>query len=208
MPAGGHDGAVSSFGDTPQPDDDEPDYVVPEWSGPPQGVLGGVAPLSGQVLRTDNVFAGLRAVTAYRTGLALSVVLAAWRGDLPGQRWQPLEAALSGGAHDFAVAAPSAGGPRWAVELADGHQVSTGDPSRRGPDGAPKAPVLVETGSTGSGNESEVDQQIDLWLWPLPEGEAISLVLRWPDLDVPATTYRLDLDPVRAAAERAVPFRP
>ena len=208
MPVGGHDGEVSFFDDTAQPDDDEPDYVVPEWDGPPQGVLGGVAPLSGQVLGTGNVFAGLRAVTAYRTGLALSVVLAAWRGDLPGQRWQALEAAVSGGDHDLAVAAPSAGGPRWAVELADGHQVSTADPSRRGPDGAPKGAVLVETGSTGSGGAREVDRQVDLWLWPLPQGEAISLVLHWPDLEVPAATYRLDLDPVRAAVQRAVSFQP
>ena len=196
------------FDDTPQPDDDEPDYVVPEWSGPPPGVLGGVAPLSGQVLGTDNVFAGLRAVTAYRTGLALSVVIAAWRGDLPAQRWQALEAAVSRGDHDFAGAVPGAGGPRWAVELADGQQVSTADPSRRRPDGMPKGPVLVETGSTGSGNESEVDRQVDLWLWPLPQGEAISLVLHWSDLQVPAATYRVDLEPVRAAVQRAVPFQP
>ena len=206
MPEGGHDGEVSSFDDTAQPDD-EPDYVVSEWSGPPQDVLGGVAALSGQVLGTDNVFAGLRAVTAYRSGLVLSVVIAAWRGDLPAQRWQALEAAVSGGDHDFATA-PSTGGPRWAVELADGRQVSTTDPSRRGPDGVPQGPVLIETGSTGSGNEHEVDRQINLWLWPLPEGEAISLVLHWPDLQVPAATYRVNLDPVRTAVQRAVPFRP
>ena len=199
---------MSFFGDLPQPDDDEPDYVAPEWSGPPPGVLGGVAPLTGQVLRTEHVFAGLRAVTAYRTGLALSVVLAAWRGDLPAQQWQALETAVSGGDHDFGMAAPITGGPRWAVELADGQQVTTADPSRRGLDGAPKNPVLVETGSTGSGGAREVDRQVDLWLWPLPQGEAISLVLHWPDLQVSAATHRLDLDPVRAAVHRAVPFRP
>lgn len=200
---------MSFFDDPAQPsDDDGAGYVAPEWHGPPQGVLGGVAPISGQVLRTSNVFAGLARVTAYPGGVCLSVVLAAQRGDLAQQRWQGLEAAVQGSDEFSRRAAPQAGGPRWAVELADGAQVSTIDPSRRGPDGIPLGPVLIETGSTGSGNESEVDRQVDLWLWPMPQGAAISLVLDWPDVQEGAATYRIDLEVVRSAADRATSFRP
>lgn len=51
-----------------------------------------------------------------------------------------------------------------------------------------------------------MDRRIDLWLWPLPEGESLILALQWPDLDIPLATVRIILDPVRAAIERETPF--
>lgn len=51
-------------------------------------------------------------------------------------------------------------------------------------------------------------QQTELWVWTLPGGETLSPVLQWSDLDVPETTPRIDLDPVRTAAAWAMPFWP
>lgn len=199
-----------TFEDLPEPaEDDEPNHTAPAWHGPPQDVLGAVVPLSeGAVVATGHLFVGLRSVTAYRTGLSFSVVVSARRGDLSSQRWQALEASVWASDPFSGAQAPGAGGLRWGVELADGTRASTSGPSRRGPDGAPRAPVLIETGGTGSGGEREVDRQLDLWLWPLPEGDALSLELQWPDLEVPVSVHRIDLDPVRSAARRATPFWP
>jgi hypothetical protein len=33
-------------------------------------------------------------------------------------------------------------------------------------------------------------------------------VLQWPDLDLPLTFHQVELEPVRAAAARAVPYWP
>ena len=71
-----------------------------------------------------------------------------------------------------------------------------------------EAPVLVEHQSEGSGGSHRQDKRIDLWLWPLPEGDALSLVLQWPDLDLPLTVTRVELEPVRAALARVVPYWP
>ena len=190
---------------------------MPAWTGPPPHVLGGATALSGQVLRTDNAFVGLGCVSAYRTGVALSVVVFAWRGDLDDQHWQALEASVSGFDHGFGAPSPSARGPRWSVELVDGSQVALSATgwdaalSATGwdvPDAIPQPPGLIQIDNTSSSSESEVDRQVDLWLWPLPEGEAISLVLQWAEVGISAAAYRIDLDVVRAAAERAVPFHP
>lgn len=199
-----------TFEDLPQPaDDDEPNYAALPWHGPPPDVLGAVVPLSeGAIVATGHLFVGLRYVTAYPMGVSFSLVIAARRGGLSSQRWQALEASVWASDSFSGAQAPGAGGLRWGVELTDGVRASTSDPSRRGPDGAPQAPVLIETGGTGSGGEREVERQLDLWLWPLPEGETLFLELRWPDLEVPVSVHRLDLDPVREAAQRARPFWP
>ena len=51
-----------------------------------------------------------------------------------------------------------------------------------------------------------MDRRLDLWLWPLPEGDSVTLALQWPDLDIPVTTARIDLDRVREATGRETPY--
>src|SRR4051794_28647934 len=200
------------FEDRPRPDrpeDDEPPPAMPEWFGPPADVLGGVAPLGEAVARTEHVFVGLSAVTAYPNGLLLRLVLAARRGELPRERWAALEAA-------FWYEQPHRSGQRRAgdgvlrlgIEFADGRRAETQDHFGAGFDVPGEPPVLVEHHGEGSGGSHRLDKRTDLWLWPLPEGEALSLVLQWPDLDVPLTFHRVELEPVRAAAARTVRYWP
>ena len=203
---------MSFFEDLPPvpepPEDDEPEHVMPEWFGPPQQVMGAIVALAQVVVRTEHVFVGLRSLTAYRSGLSIDVALAVRRAETSRQRWGEMEDATWGDRHRPGAAAAGAGGLRWGVELADGRRTSTLNRLDWRPEVAPSPPVLVDNDGSGSGSSRVIERSSALWLWPVPEGEAVSLVVQWPDLEVPLTTCRLDLEPVRAAVEKAVPFWP
>ena len=76
------------------------------------------------------------------------------------------------------------------------------------PEVAPEPPVLVDNDGSGSGGARMIELSSTLWLWPLPEGDSLSLVAQWSALEVPVTTHRLDLAPVPAALGQTVPFWP
>jgi hypothetical protein len=172
-------------------------------------VLGGVVPLNDVLARTEHLFAGLAALTAYPTGLLLSVVLAVRRGSLPRERWDELEAAFwADRGHRPGRPRAGDGGLRLGVELADGRRTETQDLLGLGFDVPRDPPVLIEHQGEGSGGTHRLDKRTGLWLWPLPEGDALSLVLQWPDLELPLTSSRVELEPVRAAVAGAVPYWP
>jgi|tagenome__1003787_1003787.scaffolds.fasta_scaffold20186795_2 hypothetical protein len=202
---------MNFFEDRPphRPDDDEPPPAMPEWFGPPDDVLGGVVPQSAVLARTEHLFAGLTTLTAYPTGLLISLVLAARRQELPRERWEAVEAAFWA-EHGHRPGRPHAGDGvlRLGVELADGRRTETQDPFPPAFDVPREPPVLVEHRGEGSGGSHRQDKQINLWLWPLPDGEAMTLVLQWPDLDLPLTFRRVELGPVREALARVEPYWP
>ena len=196
------------FEDRPphRPDDEQPP-ALPEWFGPPPDVLGAILPQGAVLARTEHVFAGLTALTAYPTGLLLSLVLAGRRGTLPRERWDEMEAAFwADRGHRPGRSHAGDGGLRLGIELADGRRTETQDLLGPGFDVPRDPPVLIEHQGEGSGGSHRLDRRTDLWLWPLPEGDALSLALQWPDVDVPLTFHRVDLEPVRAAVARAVPY--
>ena len=148
-------------------------------------------------------------MTAYPSGLAIDVALAVRRAEMTRQRWTELQEAIWGDRHGPAAASTAGSALRWGVELADGRRTSTLNRMHWRPDApAPPAPVLMDNDGSGSGGMRLIERSSTLWLWPLPEGEALSLVAQWPALEVPVTTTRLDLAPVHAAAQQAVPFWP
>jgi hypothetical protein len=199
---------VSFFEDLPsrqeQPEYEGPDLPPPEWQGPPRDVMGAVVPVAEAVVHTDHVFVGVAAVTTYPTGLSLDVVAAARRGELSRDRWEGLEASFWADLHRARRRPP--GAFRVGIELADGRRTATLDLFRWRSDTQPGPPVLVPRGRGSSGRPGAMEKRLELWLWPLPDGEALSLVLQWPDLDVPLTSYSIDLGPVRAAVELALPY--
>ena len=203
---------MSFFEDLPQApepsEDDEIEHAMPEWFGPPQQVMGAIVPLAQVVLRTEHVFIGLRSLTAHRSGLSIDVALAVRRAGMTRGRWREVEDAAWGHHHRPGASAAGAGGLRWGVELADGRRTSTLNRVDWRPEVVPSPPVLVDNDGSGSGGSRMIERSSALWLWPMPEGDAVSLVVQWPDLEVPVTTCRLDLGPVRAAVEHVVAFWP
>lgn len=199
---------MSFFEDLPPapelPEEEEYEDVMPEWFGPPQQVMGAIVPLAQVVVRTENVFIGLRSITAYPSGLSIDVALSVRRGEMSRQRWQELQDQVWGNYRPGV----GPGGLRWGVELADGWRTSTVNRMDWNPEVAPSPPVLVDSDGSGSSGAQMIERNTELWLWPLPEGDSLSLVLQWTALDIPETTWHLDLTPVRAALEQAVPFWP
>lgn len=213
-PVQGQDDVVSFFEDLPQPPEPDEDGLIegvqPPWLGAPDHVMGGVVPLAARILCTEHVFAGLASVVAYPTGISLELVLGVRREAMSRQRWLEVQTSVHDDSYrqHAGTAAASTDGLRLGVELADGRHTSTLDRGGWGEGTVPEPPVLVENGGRGSGGLRWLERSVRLWLWPLPEGESLSLVLQWPALDVPLTTYRLELGPVRRAAEQARPYWP
>jgi hypothetical protein len=202
---------VGFFEDLPQmdqPDDDQPEMRMPEWFGPPKDVLGAVVPLSEVILRTERVFVGLRTLTAYPTGLAVDLVLAGRRQGLSRKEWQVVHDAFLDLPHRRS-ASPNPGALRIGMELADGTRLGTHQRHGLNPfRDSPPPPVLSDHGGRAGGGSQTVDRHIELWLWPLPSDAALSLVLQWPDLDIPLTHHPVDLKPVQDAVGRATPYWP
>ena len=189
-------------------DDDAPEPVPPEWLGPPRDVLGGLVALSEPVVRSEHLFLALRSVTAYRTGLSVDLVLGLRRGDVDQAGWDALCEAFWGERGIPRRTGPREGELRLGLELADGRRTGVLDRSGRFPGTPPEPPVLVALGGGGSGGRSMADKRMTLWIWPLPEGAAISLVVQWPELDLPLTYHRIDLAPVEEAVARARDYWP
>jgi hypothetical protein len=192
-----------------QPDDEPPPPAMPEWFGFPPDVMGAIVPQGTVLARTEHLFAGLAGLTVYPTGLLISLVLSARRAGMPRERWEAVEAAFWAD-HGHRPGRPHAGDGvlRFGVELADGRRTETQERFVPAFDLPREPPVLVEHQGEGSGGSYRQDKRTSLWLWPLPEGEALSLVLQWPALDLPLTSSRVELAPVREALARVTPYWP
>jgi hypothetical protein len=67
---------------------------------------------------------------------------------------------------------------------------------------------LVERSGAGIGSSDAMQRQTDLWLWPLPDGNTLSLLLQWTSLGVPLIRHRIEMHSVRAAAQREMRYWP
>jgi hypothetical protein len=70
----------------------------------------------------------------------------------------------------------------------------------------PTEPILTEHGGGGSGGHRTCTSERSLWLWPLPDGDAIDLVFAWPALDMPVTRHPIDVRGLHDAATTAIPY--
>jgi hypothetical protein len=93
------------------------------------------------------------------------------------------------------------------VELDDQRQVPVLNPLP-GDDRPYEPPTLFVRNPGSQTSEHSMSRSVQAWLWPLPDGDELTMTLEWPDMDLPPTVYRIDLAPVRAAAARSIPFWP
>lgn len=173
------------FDPWPEPEDDEPHHpdVDLPWM-PPVHVVGVVVPIGADVHRGADVVVRVTQVVAYRRGLEVHVhtwVRPGVRRDLTSvdQVWHEQE-------------------PRIGIRLADGTRLGHRQPHTPAPpDEEPSTSSFTQI----SGNGGGLTTSAAWWVHPLPDGEALDVVVQWDHQGVPESSARIDLGPVREAAE-------
>jgi hypothetical protein len=190
-----------SFFDSPPPEPPAPAsrrYRAPEWGGPLENVLPGIAPLELLLVNSGRMAVWIAEAEAYPNGAVLKVWLRGRQPAQPGAESGP-------------------GTWRFGVQFSDGHKATVyglgifarlgrgqaassvtavpGNPQ----DGPPESPLLVARGGGGSRD----NWRQEYWLWPLPPPGDLLIACEWPDLDLSLTTVTVSADPIRDAAGRA-----
>lgn len=92
---------------------------------------------------------------------------------------------------------------RYGVEFADGRRLLDTETQRwTGNADEVEGPRLSFTGGGGSGTDSTYDSESGLWLWPLPQGDSLRLVVSWEAMGVAECSLDLDAELIRTSAAR------
>lgn len=174
----------------PPPPVEPPPMEVMPWMGPPPGWVGGWVPWHVVVMRNTNVRAVLTDVQAFPSGVLFT--LAAWFrpgafGSDDGPPRPPVMMSLG-----------TADGPLLGVGFADGRKTALHSPLPSA-GGEPDGPVLTLCGGGGG----SAQEQMGLWLWPLPPDGPLDLVTAWPRAGIEETTITLDATELTSAADEA-----
>jgi hypothetical protein len=185
---------MSDFFDPPPPFEPEP--PLPEWNGPPDGVLPITLPIERVIARTDTAVVYLGALVAYPTGFEFDVFVVSDGSDPEldpfgfghretGRRTGEIQPGLL----------------RLGFAYADGTKATNTGAYFHWHEGSgrpPDAPVM--TGGHGGGGEGT--WSTTLWVWPLPPPGALQFVCEWPAAGIPQTRVDLDAASLLAAANR------
>ena len=184
---------------------DEP--VAPAWFGPPEDVIGVAAASPFLLARTDALALAVWGITAFPTGIAFSLAIILRSLDYEGfdpdldthttfQRyWRDRRRDPNLPLPDDLL--------RFGVEFADGTKATNLGFNWDVPEGQePPGPVLMQRGGGGGGRS----YRQGWWLWPLPPGDGLSFVAEWPAQGIPLTRHEIEADPLRRAAEKAIPI--
>ncbi len=184
-----------SFFEAPPPVDPPPVEPVEHkpWWGAPPNELGVAVPLRLVLARTDELVIALLDAVAYTTGLSFRLTVKRRRESAdPREPWfrDPL------GLH--AAVSPGEALPenllRLGLLFADGRKATT--IGSFGILGEPSPPVLTPGGSSGDGREWESS----LWLWPLPPGGPLTVVVEWPSERIDESRQQIDAESLLEAA--------
>lgn len=187
---------------------------------PPGNVLGGLACLRAVLVRTGSLAVVVDHFVCYPTGFELSL-LSRFRTPEAGGRpgGAPPPAPLFGAAPSLRPPSPEPGygGLRFGLAFADGRTTTdhAGRPpweamagtvasvtEHRDPPGSPPEPepprLAVRSGHGGHDHWVQ-----DYWVWGLPPGGPLGLVVEWPAAGVPETRVDVDGSTLRRAADHA-----
>lgn len=182
------------FEPLPDPEEllDEEEQVVDLPWIPPAHVVGVAVPLSAEVFRSDDVAVMVTHAISYGRGVELHVSARVRPGN------QPRRTAFQEyvGNDD----------PRVGIRLADGTRLGHRHPHApmepEGEDAAPAESSVALTQTSGSAQSLQASSS--WWLHPFPGDDSLEVVVEWGSFGVPESSVRLDLAPLREAAEREV----
>ena len=172
----------------PQPEPAPPE--APPWTGPPHGVLPGVAALELLLASNKRAAVYIGRCSVYVTGLELEVRVLV-RGD-------DLDPSLNGVYHRPGGGSTYEQMLRFGIELSDGRKATNVGGAWPGTD-QPQGPVLRGMGGGGGGGS----WRQDFWVWPLPPPGSVVLVCEWPAAGLALIRQEVDSQILLDAAARA-----
>ena len=212
------DDPVPFFEPPPPPPDRPPARPRrPRWLGPPDGVIGEVAPLRAVLVRSESMIIVADRFVCYPSGFEFHLAVR-MSGALPG----PL--LMMHGAH--AVRGGTAQGApddalHFGIAFADGRKATNLSPRPFGgpgcgvtttstrvsgtggqpgqPQPEPQPPLLTAHG--GSASDNRWDQ--NCWLWGLPPEGPMGVVVQWAAQQIEETRVDIDAAMILEAAGRA-----
>lgn len=192
------------FGSLPQPEPPpRPVYQAPPvWARPSSRVLPAVIPGSNLLIHRPTVAVCMDYLRVYPDALVFTVRVQYRSGQTPRLHGE------KGSVHPFRGSIFPYGDPaelrrvlRFGVLYADGRRALV---QRRPPHpqhgGEPERPVMKSL--SGYGTTGEWHQ--DFYIWGLPQQGPVTIVYSWLDQEVPESSFEIDGDAVRAAADRIV----
>ena len=187
---------MSFFESIPQPPPPEPvRQRRPDWMRS-DAVIPGSVPAEIVLVRTEQVAVAVGSVRAYPNGFEFTLHTRQRREDETGWRApDPFDDHGSG-------QGPGMPGDalRLGVMFADGRRAATTGGHPWPHDADADRLVLLSDGGGGGGRRWDAN----FWVYPLPPGGPVTLVVSWPKYDVAETRAELDGAAIREAAGRAV----
>lgn len=178
------------FFERPAPRPEPEPAPAPPWTGPPHGVLPGVAALELVLASNERAAVYIGRCSAYPSGLELEVRVLV-RGD-------DLDPSLNGVYHRPGRGSTFEEMLRFGIEFSDGRKATNVDGPWPGAD-QPQSPVLWGMGGGGGGGR----WRQDFWLWPLPPPGMVTLVCEWPAAGLALARHEVDVKILLEAAARA-----
>jgi hypothetical protein len=169
--------------------------VLPDWYGPPDGLVPGVLALELFLVSTDDLAVWLGAGYVYPTGVAFDFEFYGrapirGEGDEGDGAWR-LGVRLADGRVAQATSFGGAFGKGPDVDRASAADFTTSPP--------PERVMLLRRGGSGTG--SRWTQRY--WLWPLPPPEQLTITCRWPAVGLSLASATIDVAELQGAATRS-----
>jgi hypothetical protein len=191
-------GAVSHDLDRPEHDGD-----ARPWYAPPQEEVPGILPVAEVVFSTPVTAMAVVGGRVFSNGLELQLELRARRGELDDDEWERVRQALFPRPWS-----PHARGDERALSLAVA--LDEMQPvevlSQFGWPWEPRLDDEVTASLTrpgGRGNPMSMSASPGLWLWRLPRARVLTLIAKWPAMEVPEHRVQFNVSEVAKLTERA-----
>jgi hypothetical protein len=187
---------VSFFDQVPEESRPEPPEQLfapagPLWlAGPDQYYLPALLPWNRELGRAGGVVVALNGIRVWPDCCTLDIAMFSRRAPFHGVGRPRLGLPL------MEPTAP--GGFRFGVLFSDGRRATNLDRDPRLP--ASAGPVL----RTSSSHGGQFHHSASLLLWPLPPPGPLTIVVQWPDQELPETSTELDGAAIRHAASEAI----
>lgn len=164
-------------------------------------------PVTRVIASADETAIVLAGVRVFSSGLELLIERVSRRGDRDDEAWahrtdvfmeRPHTPFGPGGEESLRFAIRVDG----SEEIKANDRFSPASDSRQQPEG----PSLMRRRDGAHGSLWECVSRDRLWAWPLPLGEVLELVVRWPALDLPDARVQFEIGSLPELSERAQPL--